>query len=292
MELTKILILLSVALCMFSCTEEYQPVSESNQDTAVIIAELEVGKDVSMTISSTYGEDTDAMFPSDVDGSALLSNPENGQFNKELRWVDNEAIRQKWIQTSFKFFEGQEIILDTDFSSLGLAKTYATAIVPPKGTITNKEETSDKVVDGVNTFDLNINLAEIPEDNYYHIKPFIVENGRKTYLKTKEVLNGNSASFPLTHMDGMLIDYKLLDNNGSLHFVVQTNNLIDTNPSAIYLLLKTVPEAYYKFQKSLTIQKETKQGPFDAPVPTFTNIEGGQGIFVAYQSALDSIPVR
>ena len=292
MESTKILTLIIIALCLYSCTEEYQPVSEDKQDTAVIIAELEVGKDVSLTISSTFGEDSAAMFPTDQDGSALLSNPENGQFNKELRWVDNEAFRKKWIQTSFKFFEGQEIILDTDFSSVGLSKTYATAVVPPKGTIINEPETTEIIVDDINTYELNLNLAELPENIFYHLKAYILENGRKTFLKTKEIKNGNAASFQLTHMDGMLIDYKQLDNSGNLHYVVQSNNLLNTNPSSIYLLVKTVPEAYYKFQKSLTIQKETQQGPFDAPVPTFTNIEGGQGIFVAYQSALETIPVR
>lgn len=247
---------------------------------------MEVGKDVSLSISSTYGVDEAALLPTDEDGEVRISNEQNQQLNKELRWVSN---LNSWIQTSFKFFEGQEIVLNTDFTNLGLGKTTASCIVPPKGVITSKVDAKKQSVLGIDQYNFALEFSELPENNYYHLKPYILQNGEQLFLNVNSTEEG---TFSLTHMAGILIDYTTTEGVNALDFTVFSKDLSNPSISEIHLDLKTVPKAYYDYHKSLTVQKETQQGPFDAPVPTSTNIEGGQGIFIAYQTSYDSIEVQ
>lgn len=289
MNLTNKILLILAVLLIASCSEPYEPETVQVTDETVVLAELEVGKDVSLSITSTYGPNGEATFPTSDEGDVLLSNPDNGQLNKELRWVGKLG---RWIQTSFRFDEGDEIVLDTDFSGLGLGATKATCVVPPKGKLKSSEPTQMTMVEDTPTFELDFKLDEIPSDNYYHLVPQVLYRGISYPLNIKDVNDGAEASYHLSHTDGILIDYSALSGEKNIQLIVHSTDLSELNPSTIYLKVKTVPQAYYEYHISLSNQKETQQGPFEAPVPTYTNIEGGQGIFVAYQTALDSLIVQ
>lgn len=289
MNSNQLILLLLLAICLFSCSKEYTPTSQDTQDETVVLAELEVGETVFLSIGSTYGNQESGILPTDDDGFIFLHNANNEQFNKKLRPTGTPG---KWVQTSLKFSAGHEIVIETDFSSLGHKPTTASIIVPSKGSFANKEDAIKRKVDDETRYTLDLELAEIPEDNYYHIKPFVYQNGTEVYLDIADITENSQSAFLLTHTHGMLIDYQVLEDVKNLQFDVFPKDVSSPDFSTIYFVLKTVPKAYYDYHKSLTAQKETQQGPFDAPVPTFSNIEGGQGIFVAYQSLIDSVPVR
>jgi len=287
LKANQLILFCALVLCIASCSTDYVPVTEQSSNETVIIAELEVGKDVSMMVSSTYGPDEAAVFPNDIDGEVRISNVTTNQIDKELRYFETS-----WFDQSFKFNSGHELILETDFSTIGLGKTSSTITVPTKGSITAKSARSSTTGnDGYFTIDLE--FQEIPEGDYYHFKPYIIDNNNDvSFLDVINVVENSESAYVLSHMDGMLIDYQLLQ--GDKHLVINTKSKSLANPSSstIHLMLKTVPETYYKFHKSLTEQKETQQGPFDAPVTTYTNIEGGQGIFVAYHTSLESVVIQ
>lgn len=289
MNSNQLILLISLAICLYSCSQEYTPISEDTQDQTVILAELEVGERVFLSIGSTYGNQESGVLPTEEDGRVFLSNEENQQLNKELRATGSGG---QWVQTTFKFFAGQEISIETDFTSLGHEAAFASTVVPSKGSFTSKKEALKNKLGDQTTYTLDLELEEIPEGNYYHLQPFVYQNGQEVYLDITDITQNGQSVFKLSHVDGILIDYHLLEDLKNLQFDVLPKDSSDSDFSTIHLLLKTVPQAYFDFHKSLTAQKETQQGPFDAPVPTYSNIEGGQGIFVAFQSIIDSVPVR
>lgn len=55
--------------------------------------------------------------------------------------------------------------------------------------------------------------------------------------------------------------------------------------------LRTVSKKYYQYYLSLARQQESKDRPFIEPVPVFSNIENGVGIFAGYSTYRDSVTV-
>ncbi|MFQ5636990.1 MAG: DUF4249 family protein [bacterium] len=50
------------------------------------------------------------------------------------------------------------------------------------------------------------------------------------------------------------------------------------------VVLLTTSESYYNFHKSVDQQNATEDNPFAEPVPIYTNIENGLGVFAGYSS--------
>lgn len=59
--------------------------------------------------------------------------------------------------------------------------------------------------------------------------------------------------------------------------------------NTIYIEVKSITEDYYLYQKSVKDQAYSRNDPFAEPVPIYTNIQNGIGIFTAYNSLVDTI---
>ncbi len=284
------LILLSLILAgIYSCSTEFVPIIEEASDETVILAELEVGEDPTLLISSTFGPDGDIIRPISNDGEIRISNLTTNQLDKGLRF---EPKAEHWFDTNFAFKAGHELTLRSEFNSVGLGETFSETVVPFEGSIITKAATlTNQQNDGY--FTITLELEEMPETNYYHLKPFVLnENNVLSYLDIESVTHNGEASFDLSHTDGILIDYSLLQEDKRLIVETKSKDLSNPSSSIIHLELRSVPRDYYEFHKSITTQKITQQGPFDAPVPTYTNIGGGQGIFVTYHKTIEQVSIQ
>lgn len=262
---------------------------------AVLIAELEVGELVQMSISSTFTNTEEAYFPTfdDLQGDLpKLSNLNpDGQKNKELRYLSED---QKWIHPSFRFKEGDEISLSANLEQVGMQNIYATTRAPIAGAITQKSNSLS--INDNGDYEFMITLARLNhEEDYYHVLPYLASSSTaesKDFIDIEASSNGNSSLLKPVHMDGILIDIDITDSELEFLITIPASEIASFNPSHIYLKLKTVTKDYYDYHQSLTFQLESQQGPFDAPVPTVSNIERGQGLFTAYTTSMDSIRVN
>ncbi|HJW28791.1 MAG TPA: DUF4249 family protein, partial [Saprospiraceae bacterium] len=59
----------------------------------------------------------------------------------------------------------------------------------------------------------------------------------------------------------------------------------------VYVELRTITEAYYKYQSSLARQVIVRQDPFAEPVFIYNNIDGGYGNFSGFSSSISSFDV-
>ncbi len=281
-------------LFVTSCSEDFTPQNEDTDKQAVILSEFEVGdNEIEMTLTTTFSLNEGPSDPGqqlrDSSNEPFLSNLDNGATNKTFRYFSES---QKWINDGFQFQPGHTISLTANLSVVGLDNIYAETTVPIAGEINVPTEVA---TDNGDTYDFSVELS-IPEleDNFYHITPYISEDANsssKQYLNVTGSTFGNATVFGLSHVDGILIDIDRMDNTNTFNLSIKKSEL-SSNPSKIYLQVKTVAKEYYDFHRSLTLQSESDQGPFDAPFPTVTNIERGQGIFTAYTVTLDSIRVE
>jgi len=251
-----------------------------------------------MTISSTFSNSEEAYFPTDDDLGlnnlpSLSSLNPNGQQNIALRNVTFEE-GERWISESFRLNQGDEISFQANLEVVGMNNIYATTRAPIAGKI---EATSELVAinnDGDYTFSVKLSNPSHDED-YYHILPYTAISSvtsAKEFLDFTVSTSSSSLLLKPSHMDGILIDIDRSDAEREFLFTIPSSEITSADPSHIYLKLKTVTKEYYEYHKSLSFQLESQQGPYDAPVPTVSNIERGQGLFTAYTTSMDSIPLN
>jgi len=273
-----------------ACSEPFDIDLATPEKKTVVLAELEIGKPVSIRVTSTFGVEEEEIFPTDLDGETTLENLDNADGEVSLNWISKVG---QWVVPEFNFYQGQELVLETDFSDIGLGKTTATTIVPPRGGVSSTLPTEVMTENGRNFWILNFQLQDLEEGFHYHIIPFVSDAGINYTLDiVNQPDNEIPAVFVLTHTDGTLIDNTLLNRGNNVSLLVRAPESTELNPSTIYLDVRTISNDHFLFHRMLTNQKETQQSPFDAPIPTFSNIEGGEGIFAAYQVELDSITVQ
>ena len=192
---------------IYSCSTEFVPVIEESSDETVILAELEVGKDATLLISSTFGSDGNIIRPASTDGEIRISNLTTSQLDKELRF---DAKAGQWFQTSFSFAAGHELILTSEFNKVGLGETFSETVVPFEGSIINKAA-SPTNQENEGHFTISLELEDKPENNFYHLKPYVLnENNVLSYLDIENISHNGEATFDLSHTDGILIDLSLI----------------------------------------------------------------------------------
>ena len=284
-------------LFLGACSEEFQPRQQEVEREAVILAELEVGKLVELQITSTFDRfsPTDQpIFPTQEDlGPAnvpFLSNlSPNGPRDVSMRY---QTESQTWVPNQFLFNAGEPLSLSADLSVIGLENSFAETTPPIPGEISTHSDVAIDTGDNLE-FSIELTLPE-SEESFYHIKPFIAESANsaiKEYFNFDLSTPGESGLFVPSHIDGILIDIDRTDNMRQFDFTIDKSEL-SSNPSNIYLQVRTVAKEYYDFHVSVTLQEEAGQLPFDEPFVIESNIEGGQGLFTAFTVTLDSIQVE
>jgi len=292
-------ILFLIVIGLFSsCSETIERPTLNLDIETVVIAELEVGAAVeNIFISTTYSSEEEPSYPNALQGEVRISNlsPE-GQKDVTLRDFKSE---HRWFNYDFQFGEGDKLTLTTDFNELGLEPIFATTTAPVSGSIVDKSDANSSTSeDDELVYSLGIELSELEPGNFYHLVPYITNHPDHTNVTVDNInLEASESSpsqadiFSLVHKGGILIDNSTADDR-SLDLRLSTKNIPSYSPSHVYLLLKTVTEDYYEYHKTLTLQQLSPQSPLSPSVPSYTNVERGQGIFVAYTTQIDSVLIK
>ena len=288
------------ALALLSgCSDDFTPTSLDFEREPVILAELEVGALPVISVSSTFSNPEEEFFPTGDDlpsGTGTRPNLSNlapgGVKNKEMRFQRSFGdLSNIWVTESFRITEGSSYSLEADFSPVGMSTIFATTTAPVSGRVESLPEEVTLGQQDSYTFSLQLSDLDL-EDNYYHVIPYLGNTSQALSRAAFTIDHqGTSDIFELSHVDGILIDINDSDNERRFDFSINASEL-SSNPSYIYLRVKTVAQEYYDFHRSLTLQAESSVGTFDAPVIAEGNILRGQGIFTAFTYRIDSIRVR
>lgn len=70
-----------------------------------------------------------------------------------------------------------------------------------------------------------------------------------------------------------------------INFSIQLHQLVSVDEIEVTVVLRNISYNLYKYQQTASLQQSLNGDPFAEPVPVFTNIENGYGVFGAYRQA-------
>ena len=159
---------------------------------------------------------------------------------------------------------------------------------------------------------LKIELEDPPnENNYYAIRLYYetdyysplpinppnveLEFTDSIFIKSLHYSTDDNSAVP-TYRDrhGYMFSDELFDGTRKTILLDIENriNLLNTTPKEIYVEIRAISEAYYLHQKTYYEQIYASNDPFSTPTNVYENINGGLGIFAAYNSVTDTISIE
>lgn len=127
------------------------------------------------------------------------------------------------------------------------------------------------------------------ETNYYEL---VAYGTREYYDPTRDLVFTNTGQLALELVSGLTAFDEGLTTSAlrfsddhfdgkEMNLVVRSFGALETW-SELRIVLRSVSDAYYKYQSTLALQRSTADNPFAQPVNVFSNIQGGFGIFAGY----------
>ena len=157
-------------------------------------------------------------------------------------------------------------------------------------------------------WEFTINITDTPGETLYELSliyirefwdghshpPVVIDSGFvKSYIRTDDVVLGTDNTFRFSN--SLLFDDHLIsDMTYTAKFTVSSFNIraVPLVEVPVTIVLKSVSQDYYFYEKSLVKQLEFKGDPFAEPVILYNNIESGIGIFSGYiQAVIDTIVI-
>jgi len=138
------------------------------------------------------------------------------------------------------------------------------------------------------------------ETDYYSPLPFKPPNVEleftdSIYTESLRYNTDDNSAFP-TYRDrhGYMFSDELFDGTRKtiLLEIEDDIRLLNTSPQEIYVEVRAISEAYYQHQKTHYEQIFGSNDPFSTPANVYENIDGGLGIFAAYNSVIDTISIE
>lgn len=293
-----------MTVLLSSCIKEYTPDNINNEQKLVAVTEMSAGELVTIDLTSTFSTTLPEL---EIDHNITIVkiiNYETGQsIPEEFRY---DKVLGKYKNIDFRPKEGQLYDLHIDVADPDVSIITSSTRIPYASkasniNILNAFEVQSENGKTLQQYEVTLKLEPlINTSTYYHLIPYIITDKNafppiQENLEFVRINEGSNASFLTSHIDGILIDEELLNNDNDLTFEVRTKSefsLGGTSGSYLYFELRTVTEDYYNFHVSLSRQKESNKGPFTLPVTTFSNIENGYGLFGAYSTVLDSFQIE
>ena len=275
-----------------SCIQEYTPYEDNERAKLVIKAEIESGSVAPLIeISSSFRQSDSIPVISNAIRVEMYeeNNPEPYEFS-----LLQESGTHWQAPEDLIFEQGKAYFLKIDPTDIDIQAANGESVIPFPGELHTISYNLDENIDELA---LSMKLNEPPHYNsYYHLIPFYLdEYGEKQYLDLDRIEQGSNACILLNNRYGMLIDYFSLPEDKYLSFVadyLHSANTGSQNSGFLYIILRTVDEDYYLYNRSLSKLTESNQNPFTLPTTTFSNISNGYGLFSAFSSVTDSIRIE
>ncbi len=226
--------------------------------------------------------------PSFLTNDATVTICESGNLVAELFQIRQGTYRA----TNYKPRIG--VTYELRVSAEGFKSVTSTATIPSPIKIDSVVVT-EKSIDRFKT-NLTIFFQDPPgEDNYYQLLLYSI---RKYESNTSLTIIGFSSSDAVLqkpdvslqesdyYYDDALFDDALFDGQ---FYDLDINFNIPFESIEMFVVLLTTSESYYNFRKSVVQQKLSEDNPFAEPVPIYTNIENGLGVFAGYSSSIYSL---
>ena len=192
-----------------------------------------------------------------------------------------------------------------EVSRPGFATIHAESTVPARPSVTvhtRKVEQNDSRV----RFEVILSLEDLAGENYYRIGcyAFIPPGERLDNREWHEVwfssadlaLRANPADVggqPLeTEAQSVVGAVYVSDDafeNATKQFVLRMDIFEDDLPLRAELVVTSMGSDYFEYHRDLELQRRNTEDPFAEPVPLFSNVRDGEGVFGSYANTVTQI---
>lgn len=166
---------------------------------------------------------------------------------------------------------------------------FAIDTMPEKVTINEMTFFEDGGVDefGDERSSIEFSFNDPPEKNYYEVTVLDrrSDSGNHQLESTYTSTTDPSAKRAL-NFNSILIDDDLFNGENKTLLIRFFRQSEERALEKIYVEFKTITRSYYEFSKRARAAVDNDENPFISPIPAFSNVEGGLGIFALYSEDL------
>ncbi|PQA60634.1 DUF4249 domain-containing protein [Siphonobacter curvatus] len=280
--------LLLALLGMSSCTQELHDLSIESDRKLVIECYLNpASPDIRVLVKQTKpiqgaGSGDRSPGPSVKNANVLLS---DGKQQIRIPF-DAEIDQYRFEAVKYKLVAGRSYTLRV--SAKGFPETSATCTIPkPMSTLQSRDGKltyipgDNKLFKVYKKRTLSWNITQTNATHYY-----LVGSGEGKLTPVK--LNGRDSAvvqLEKTQVVAFLANTGKSISTPQLDFLLgqakKANDPQIISPAPMYTFVYHVDPNYYQFMESVKLQREVGDNPFAEPVPIYTNIKNGLGIFGA-----------
>lgn len=280
--------LLLALLGMSSCTQELHDLSIESDRKLVIECYLNpASPDIRVLVKQTKpiqgaGSGDRSPGPSVKNANVLLS---DGKQQIRIPF-DAEIDQYRFEAVKYKLVAGRSYTLRV--SAKGFPETSATCTIPkPMSTLQSRDgkltyiPSDNKLFKVYKKRTLSWNITQTNATHYY-----LVGSGEGKLTPVK--LNGRDSAvvqLEKTQVVAFLANTGKSISTPQLDFLLgqakKANDPQIISPAPVYTFVYHVDPNYYQFMESVKLQREVGDNPFAEPVPIYTNIKNGLGIFGA-----------
>ena len=283
-----------ILLFFSSCEQDAYFIVPEGYSKLHAISEISPNQKIKVRVSTSIGVNTqdDFIFPEQSDAEVILY--ENGVALDDpgFRYISSEKAFVS--QGSFRTKEGVEYGLSVSMKDdININPIFASATIPHSIKLEDVKITDVKTIKSSNlgndvSFKVAASLEGVSND-YFIIRPYYLNKSgvKKTFL-VKNILEGNSGAFQSEYAQGVLINK--IKSGDMIQLSLETAELLATNDelSLLYIEVLSLSADSYSYYKCYNNQIEAQGLIISEPVISYTNFEGGLGVFSAYSQSIAS----
>jgi len=182
-------------------------------------------------------------------------------------------LEEGWISSNSEY----EIFVEhPDYPSVS-----AMQIIPEEPSVVSIEYNEDGGIDqdGDDASEIILQIEDRPGKQYFEILLFeYYEQGEFFYLGSRiDLTSTDPSTIEGYNYHTLLVDDETFEEE-SKSLTVKFRRYFSDH-TRYYLLIRGTTEDYFKYSKTLRLEDESEDNPFQTPVQVFSNVEGGFGIF-------------
>ena len=285
-----------ILLLLSSCEQDAYFIVPEGYSKLHAISEITSNQKIKVRVSTSIGVNTqdDFIFPEQSDAEVILY--ENGVALDDpgFRYISSE---QAFVsQGSFRTQEGVEYGLSVAMKgNTNIDPIFATATIPQAVEIENVEITDVRTIKNNLGKDLSFNVAASLEglaNDYLIIRPYYEDEygSRKKFL-VRRILEGNAGAFHSEYVQGVLINKKKSGNLILLNLESAELLAVNDDVSEMHIEVLSLSADSYNYYKYFNNQIEAQGLLISEPVISYTNFEGGLGVFSAFSSSIGTFKI-
>lgn len=284
-DIKPLYIILSIFFILTSCEDAFETTLEIEPPEApqALVMNCYIGQNdtlINMGISKVADlVEVDFALSKIDDAEVFIRNINSGEEKAFMPWETNNPYNYVQECDSDWFQPGEEyeiVATHPDYNTIS-----ATQLMPEVPTFTIREYNEDGGIDqeGDDASEIILDIDDLPGASYYKLSLFeyYEQDGFVSLGSAIELSSTDPSTLEGYNYFSLLMEDATFDGESKSITLKFRRNY--TNHDRLALVIRGVTEDYFRCSKTLELEDESEDNPFQTPVQVYTNVESGFGIF-------------